>query len=57
VLSYATGLLTLKINGAVSQDGSVSCSGTIKTNLDSLIFGNGFYGSLDEVEIYSIYKP
>ncbi len=57
VLSYTAGMLTLKINGVVSQDGSCSCSGTIKTNLDPLIFGDGFYGSLDEIEIYSIYKP
>lgn len=57
VLTYAMGLLMLKINGIVSQSGSVSCSGTINTNVAPLIFGDGFYGSLDEIEIYSVYKP
>jgi flagellin-like protein len=56
--TYGLGFLKLYINDALQAGGSTACSGTIATNTDSLIFGGGFYGSLDEIKISrSAYVP
>jgi hypothetical protein len=49
--TYGLGFLKLYINDVLQAGGSTACSGSIKKNTDPLIFGNGVYGSIDEITI------
>lgn len=57
-LTYGSGFLTLYINDVIETGGSKPCSGAVKTNSDSLIFGGGLYGAIDEIKIFrGVYVP
>ena len=51
VVTYAAFTLTLYINCVPS--GQTACSGTLTSNTDPVIFGDGFIGYLDEIGIYA----
>jgi len=50
--SYSGSILSLYVNGV--QVGWIGCHGLIQTNPDELIFGGGFTGALDNIEIDSV---
>lgn len=57
-LTYGLGFLNLYINDVIQTGSSEPCSGSIRTNLNNLIFGAGLYGSLDELKIVrGVYVP
>jgi hypothetical protein len=57
-LTYGGGFLKMYVNDIIPTGGSEPCSGSLKTNIDDLIFGRGLFGSIDEIKISrGVYVP